>query len=596
MPQQATDSTPFEMQSKPIGMRFILGMILLAIMTLGVHVGLTALITAGRNFIHPSIFPRLRGPMAFSATTSVSPGNSAVWNGELWASVATAPNMGRVVAIGNVRAPSSRLVAIDLQTGKVRETGLTLTPAPVGMLVVNGKLWTVSETVVHQIQGGQLTPRHPVRSLNDPSNPFLYEGKLAVIDKNKSDVYSLLTWNEGEWTEVGKVDVPPLANPSPWVTAHLKVVADDDSVYLFFNNGQRLLYRKGILFVPDAANALKPENLDLNSPTNGLATYPDWAAAPVKLAWNNQWDATVNNGQLYVYEISSSGPTNVIDQLKESNGTWTTKVLPLPDTMGGFSLSGGPITYVVGDDLDLYSINNFNSVQLIASAAPTPKRHLLSLGFLLMLIPYVISMGLLVLGTWWLMRSGRTSTYLYGKRTVTQASILRRGIARAVDTVLSVFPALFWFVEFVKMEWTPQTQFQIWDTAGAIPFLSSIFGMWLGTILVFSYFEGVRGVTPGKLLCGIRTFRTTLRPCGLLRALTRELMVYADSLFLLTWIPGVLCIAFTRNWQRMGDLAADTVVVMAVPHKTSRYEEIRYGEPEVVGTGRLMRELKGDGA
>ena len=88
------------------------------------------------------------------------------------------------------------------------------------------------------------------------------------------------------------------------------------------------------------------------------------------------------------------------------------------------------------------------------------------------------------------------------------------------------------------------------------------FAIWLAIILIVSYFEGKYGVTFGKWLCGIRSLQTTLRPCGMQRALTRELLIYADSLFLLIWLPGVILIAFTRHWQRLGDLIADTIVVV----------------------------------
>ena len=96
----------------------------------------------------------------------------------------------------------------------------------------------------------------------------------------------------------------------------------------------------------------------------------------------------------------------------------------------------------------------------------------------------------------------------------------------------------------------------------------SIIAMWVGGILILSVMEGLWGITPGKWLCGIRTLRTTLRPCGVLRAFARELLVYIDSVFLMIWLPGVLLIAFTPHWQRLGDLTADTVVVLD-PHKTT---------------------------
>jgi uncharacterized RDD family membrane protein YckC len=77
----------------------------------------------------------------------------------------------------------------------------------------------------------------------------------------------------------------------------------------------------------------------------------------------------------------------------------------------------------------------------------------------------------------------------------------------------------------------------------------------------FSFMEGRWGVTPGKWLVGIRVVRTTLRPCGFLRAALRELMLLFDGILCLGWMPGVFCITLTTCRQRMGDMLADTIVI-----------------------------------
>ncbi len=75
--------------------------------------------------------------------------------------------------------------------------------------------------------------------------------------------------------------------------------------------------------------------------------------------------------------------------------------------------------------------------------------------------------------------------------------------------------------------------------------------------------EGAYGVTPGKWLCGLRTMRTTLRPCGFARAILRDVLLCVDIPFLLTPIPAVLSCAGSPHRQRWGDRVADTVVVEA---------------------------------
>ena len=144
------------------------------------------------------------------------------------------------------------------------------------------------------------------------------------------------------------------------------------------------------------------------------------------------------------------------------------------------------------------------------------------------------------------------------------ASLILRSLARAVDLSLIFGPLtihglwLFRYTfgasiaEVLSME-------SINALAPLIPATA-----WLGlTWTVFIASTGLWGVTPGKWLFGIRVVRMTLRPCGVLTALLRELMFWIDMPQLLTAIPGVLCLIATEHRQRIGDLVAGTLVVEA---------------------------------
>jgi uncharacterized RDD family membrane protein YckC len=78
--------------------------------------------------------------------------------------------------------------------------------------------------------------------------------------------------------------------------------------------------------------------------------------------------------------------------------------------------------------------------------------------------------------------------------------------------------------------------------------------------VAFSYFEGRFGKTPGKWLLGIRVLGTDLQPCGFWLALLRNLLTFADGFF--NFLVGALLVALTESWQRLGDLAARTIVVV----------------------------------
>ena len=78
---------------------------------------------------------------------------------------------------------------------------------------------------------------------------------------------------------------------------------------------------------------------------------------------------------------------------------------------------------------------------------------------------------------------------------------------------------------------------------------------------VFSFLEGRWGRTPGKWVVGIQVLGTDLKPCGFGRGLIRNVLLFADGLF--SYMVGIFIVALTEKWQRVGDLAARTVVVQA---------------------------------
>jgi uncharacterized RDD family membrane protein YckC len=108
----------------------------------------------------------------------------------------------------------------------------------------------------------------------------------------------------------------------------------------------------------------------------------------------------------------------------------------------------------------------------------------------------------------------------------------------------------------------------------------------------FAIFESVwRGQTPGKRLVGLRVIDVSGRPVTVYGALIRNLIRIVDQ------VPGVYGIAIlsvlvTRRQQRLGDLAAGTVVVherleAAAPSapavtSTSRHGAHRLGPEEIL--------------
>jgi uncharacterized RDD family membrane protein YckC len=177
------------------------------------------------------------------------------------------------------------------------------------------------------------------------------------------------------------------------------------------------------------------------------------------------------------------------------------------------------------------------------------------------LLPILLSIVLAFLLTVQ-MRRHRVQAYVFGGQRRTFASLWQRALAQLVDIV----PFVAGFL--VPMAWMwrtfsdPET---LIERGPMFPLL--FFGLFLAAFVwgllvlaAFSYCEGRFGKTPGKWLMGIRVLGTDLQPCGFGRALLRNLLTFVDGFF--SFLVGALLVALTENWQRLGDLAARTSVVV----------------------------------
>lgn len=73
--------------------------------------------------------------------------------------------------------------------------------------------------------------------------------------------------------------------------------------------------------------------------------------------------------------------------------------------------------------------------------------------------------------------------------------------------------------------------------------------------------EGLRGTTPGKMALGLRVLTTEGRPIGFAQSVIRNVVRAADMLPT-AYVVGIGAMLATRRFQRLGDLAAGTMVVV----------------------------------
>ena len=186
-------------------------------------------------------------------------------------------------------------------------------------------------------------------------------------------------------------------------------------------------------------------------------------------------------------------------------------------------------------------------------------------------VPYItLLLGMLMgLGTWFLMWWSTQPDYGFGVQNVKLASLGRRGLARLIDFALIGLTTVGLGAALTRgLDWLALLEaINLHVAHPTVPVaarVASILALWLAVyVLSLLIVQGRTGLTPGKWLCGLRTLRTTLKPCGFARSLARELVLCVDACHFLCWAPGIVTIALTDCRQRLGDLVADTLVVEA---------------------------------
>ncbi len=142
------------------------------------------------------------------------------------------------------------------------------------------------------------------------------------------------------------------------------------------------------------------------------------------------------------------------------------------------------------------------------------------------------------------------------------AGIGSRFIALLVDSLiwLAGFFLLVLFLALIPTSNAPATETSEKSKEWAVAIV--IFIIFLLNWGYFTLFEAFwNGRTPGKRVARIRVIQRSGRAIGLIESMTRNLIRYIDMQPFAMYAVGVIAIFSTRQHQRLGDLAAGTLVV-----------------------------------
>lgn len=120
-----------------------------------------------------------------------------------------------------------------------------------------------------------------------------------------------------------------------------------------------------------------------------------------------------------------------------------------------------------------------------------------------------------------------------------------------------------------------------------------------GLLLLFMFFmewfynvifeAGARGATPGQRAMKLRVMSATGGPVTLAQAVMRNFLRVVDFMPAL-YLTGIVCLFFTKRFQRLGDLVANTVVTYAdTPESVSAHDKTP-GKQRLAPTQTLTRE------
>ena len=496
--------------------------------------------------------------------------------------------------------------AVDVSSGRERATDIPV-PLPWHGWVSDGeRLWVLGGDVVFQIEGTNQKIHRQTRRLKSRFCPvFLYNGSPAVIESD--GVYRLLVLTDGEWEEQGEVALPgvgrswvkdessgeerlvPLAEvprtQRAFESEYLIVKSVEKTPHLFhFANQQELdgswstvtAYRTGNEFVTrdaEIASALTPNNAPADATGWKKLDFPRGrisiqigvcSRSPGGLLLMTRSESS---NLIQFWELTPPGSPQPFRVVREMSSTGQSEPFNIAS-----SHDGKEVYFIQDRNLFCPQIYRFEDGDLkeIPFQKDTPiSRWLRWITGVMTQMAVVLALGAVLVvcgGSWLALR--QDDLYDFGHDTVRFASIGRRTAARCLDVIVLLSPLivhglLLWPVtteeQFFRFYWGSGKSEEAFVEffQGLLPDVLTSSALFV----VMTWMQSRWGVTPGKWLCSIRTIRTTLRPCGFARSLLRELMMTVDAPLLLTPIPAIASMLVTHCRQRLGDLAADTLVI-----------------------------------
>jgi uncharacterized RDD family membrane protein YckC len=489
------------------------------------------------QFIVPFVVMMAAMPFMVFSLKMAEPQRGAYWNNAIW-------YIEKAVGTGTASDNPTMLKKIKPSSKDGPEDICELSIENPWLLAGENRLWIIASSAVGYYQDDDLVFVSKAIRLGDISRPFLYEALPAVVE-TKPTGFSLMVFKEGQWQKRRSIDLETEKAPTD-IQRNLQVLSKQGKLHFFLRHGDTLHYR--------------------TEPTD--RTQEGQASWQTVSQLGHSWQAIWIDAEPAVFLSRSGDFKEKIVGLRLSDNHWKPffthdaliademGVYPMPEP-GKFAMLvqsfPGSVRLFVVDGSEIISKSRYGG------GFPLPA------GFtLVMFIPHILMLCLpLILAVILsgMMRKHRKCQHTVGSLSMPFASLARRATAQIIDFAFVIGPVLLGYLLLMLSFFDMEEMFI------SKPFLPLAgFGLMIGgffwvlaCLLLFSFFEGKWGGTPGKWILGIRVFGTDLQPCGFGRALVRNLLKFVDGFF--NFMVGVMVVALSESWQRVGDMAARTVVI-----------------------------------
>ena len=511
-----------------------------------------------------SRFPSADEPHWGVRLENVHAESAAVWRGDLWY-VASEITGGFE---GPENRENNRLVQL---TGQGPKTVLMLAPGPAWLLARGDTLWIfASDGVSHY--DGKTAEQVPAKQLTESaSQPFLLDGLPAAVQEEPGERRAMALEN-GQWVEKAQLFFGD-AKDAP-AASRLKVLAIGAQPYVFCPKDDTLYCHAGF----PGKDARFPADWETVGPVGDLWAVAENEGRPEAFTFKAEKErisVEIAGFARYEAEAPAAGSPR-----KPATGWKQTfsRVSPFPlRTLGAASDTAGGCRVVYQALQWTVNVVQLQGEKVISARRYGDMNPADRVRALLGIVPSVasgmLSLALAVVLSG-LMNVYRTDSFSVqvpsaggsGQRWSAEcASLTRRALALLLDAALVLGPlvagmfGLFWILPGIEDQPDPR---------GVTYLTPLLFGgaLWaLAGFLIFCYTLGRWGRTPGKWAMGIRVIGMELAPCGFARALLRTLLLIVDGFLFadgfLNFSFGALVIACTANRQRIGDMAARTIVI-----------------------------------